>query len=114
MQNLKPFRATKVVRLSASRSSDKISSPFGKSVCGRMRPRYSEFGHELTMLMAKVEEKSKMSCAVMKAPEGWRSPRRFAQAGTLIIHLGNLTKGGTTLAGEGGGKIYSVGKWPLN
>jgi hypothetical protein len=55
-----------------------------------------------------VEGKSKIGCNDVKAAGGCRSPKRWR------VHAGNPAKDDTSLAGEAGGKIYSVAAWPLN
>jgi hypothetical protein len=60
------------------------------------------------MPLVKVEGKVKIDCADVIAPEGWRSPRRFAQTGNSNFPPQRFRKDGTGLAGEEGGKIYSV------
>jgi len=60
------------------------------------------------MRRLEVEGKSKIGCTDVKAAEDCRSPKRWR------VHAGNLAKDGTSLAGEAGGKIYSVAAWPLN
>ena len=76
MQNPKPVRAVKVMRLLISGSSEKISSATGKLVGGRVGPRCLGFGHETTMLRAWLDVKSNFRHARGKAAEGCRSPRR--------------------------------------
>ena len=52
MQNPKPVRAMKVMRLLISGSSEKISSATGKLVRGCVGPRRLQFSHGTTMVRA--------------------------------------------------------------